>query len=253
VTVIPDTHPPARHERVDEGLRAKEPARIAAMFDAIAKRYDLLNRVLSGGLDQRWRARAVKALRLSGREVVLDLCTGTADVAIAAVTGREPAARVVGVDFSHEMLRLARRKVADRGLHARVGLVRADAMRIPLPDASVDAAIIGFGIRNVQAPEVSCRELARVVRPGGRLVVLEFGLPRSPLFRQVYLWYTNRMLPAVGRLVSRHGSAYEYLPESVGRFPPPEAFGHLLQDSGFPHVEIIPLTLGIVYLYVARK
>ena len=251
--MIPQPHTPARHEHVDEGLRAKEPARIAGMFDAIAGRYDLLNRVLSGGLDQRWRARAVRALRLTGRETLLDLCTGTADVAIAAASGREPAARVIGVDFSHEMLRVGRGKVVDRGLDRRIALVRGDAMRLPLPARSVDAAVIAFGIRNVQAPDVACRELARVIAAGGRLAVLEFGLPTSPLFRRLYLSYTNRLLPAVGRLVSRHGSAYEYLPESVGRFPPPEAFGQMLQDSGFPHVEIVPLTLGIVYLYVARK
>jgi demethylmenaquinone methyltransferase/2-methoxy-6-polyprenyl-1,4-benzoquinol methylase len=113
--------------------------------------------------------------------------------------------------------------------------------------------VISFGIRNVQSPDVAIGELSRVLRANGRLAILEFGLPTSPAFRALYLWYTNRLLPAVGRLISRHASAYEYLPESVGRFPPPETFGRLLQDHGFPHVEIIPLTLGIVYLYVARK
>jgi demethylmenaquinone methyltransferase/2-methoxy-6-polyprenyl-1,4-benzoquinol methylase len=120
-------------------------------------------------------------------------------------------------------------------------------------DNSVDAATIAFGIRNVQQPELACRELARVVRRGGRLAVLEFGLPRAGAWRAAYLWYSNHMLPAIGRLVSRHGSAYEYLPESVGRFPAPEEFGRMLQESGFPHVTIVPLTLGIVYLYVAER
>ena len=105
----------------------------------------------------------------------------------------------------------------------------------------------------MQRPEAAIAELSRVLRPGGRLAVLEFGLPTSPLFRRLYLVYANRLLPAVGRLISRHASAYEYLPESVSRFPPPEAFGRLPQAHGFPHVEITPLTLGIVYLYVARK
>jgi demethylmenaquinone methyltransferase/2-methoxy-6-polyprenyl-1,4-benzoquinol methylase len=235
---------------VDDGLRAKEPARIAGMFDAIAARYDLINRVLSGGLDQRWRARAVTSLRLQATDTVLDLCTGTADVALAAASR---AGRVIGVDFSHEMLRLGLVKIRTRALERRITLARGDAMRLPLGVGSVDAAVISFGIRNVQQPEVALRELARVIRPGGRLAILEFGLPTSRPFRALYLFYANRLLPSVGRLISRHASAYEYLPESVSRFPPPEEFGRLLQDNGFPHVEIVPLTLGIVYLYIARK
>jgi demethylmenaquinone methyltransferase / 2-methoxy-6-polyprenyl-1,4-benzoquinol methylase len=132
-------------------------------------------------------------------------------------------------------------------------LVQADATRLPLPDASADAATVAFGIRNVQDTAAACRELARVLRPGGRLAILEFGLPRSPWFRRLYWWYAERVLPRVGRIVSRHGSAYAYLPESVTRFPPPEEFGQLLQESGFPHVTVEPLTLGIVHLYVGRK
>jgi demethylmenaquinone methyltransferase/2-methoxy-6-polyprenyl-1,4-benzoquinol methylase len=243
---------PSTHAAVDDGLRAKEPARIAGMFDAIAGHYDLLNRVLSAGLDQRWRARAVRALALTPSDTLLDLCTGTADVAVAALTARPRAGRVVGVDFSHEMLRLGLGKVRGKGLSARIGLARGDAMRLPLADRSVDAAVISFGIRNVQVPEVALDELSRVLGPGGRLAILEFGLPTWRPFRALYLWYSNRLLPAIGRLISRHASAYDYLPESVSRFPAPEAFGHLLQAHGFPHVEIVPLAMGIVYLYVAR-
>jgi demethylmenaquinone methyltransferase/2-methoxy-6-polyprenyl-1,4-benzoquinol methylase len=238
---------------VDEELRAKRPEAVAGMFDAIARNYDLLNRVLSAGLDQRWRARALRALALGPDEVLIDLCTGTADVAVMAASARPSPERVIGIDFSHEMLKLGLKKVRDRQLASRVTLARGDAMRLPLPAASADAAVISFGIRNVQRPEVAVAELSRVLRPGGRLAVLEFGLPRSRAFRRLYLGYANRLLPAIGRLISRHASAYEYLPESVSRFPPPEAFGALLQAHGFPHVEIHPLALGIVYLYVARK
>ena len=237
---------------VDDDLRAKQPARIAGMFDAIAHRYDLLNRVLSGGLDQRWRARAIAALRLRPTDLLLDICTGTADVALAALASPTPPRRVVGVDFSREMLRLGVAK-AERGRRgSTLLLAQADATRLPLADRSADAAAIAFGIRNVQQPDVACRELARVLRPGGRLAVLEFGLPASARFRALYLWYAGRVLPVIGRLVSRHDSAYAYLPESVGQFPPPEEFGQLLQASGFPHVEVVPLSLGIVYLYVAQ-
>lgn len=250
--MTPHLQPPILHEAVDDELRAKRPERIAGMFDAIARHYDLLNRVLSAGLDQRWRARAVRALALKPDETLLDLCTGTADVALAAARAEPPPHRVVGIDFSHEMLRIGLRKVQQRTLAARISLARGDAMQLPLGTASADAAVIAFGIRNVQRPEAAIAELSRALRPGGRLAVLEFGLPTSPLFRRLYLAYANRLLPAVGRLISRHASAYEYLPESVSRFPPPEAFGRLLQAHGFPHVEIIPLTLGAVYLYVAR-
>ncbi len=220
------------------------------MFDAIAARYDLVNRVLSGGLDQRWRARAVRALDLQPTDTLVDLCTGTADVALAAAP---LAGRVIGVDFSHEMLRLGLEKVRTRALGNRIALARGDATALPLRASSADAAVISFGIRNVQEPAAALRELARVLRPGGRLAILEFGLPTSRPFRALYSWYANRLLPAVGRLISRHASAYDYLPESVSRFPPPEAFGRLLQANGFPHVEIVPLTLGVVYLYIARK
>jgi demethylmenaquinone methyltransferase / 2-methoxy-6-polyprenyl-1,4-benzoquinol methylase len=250
--VIPESHLPITHDAVDESLRAKTPNRIAGMFDAIAGRYDLLNRVLSAGLDQWWRRRAVTALRLTGRETLLDLCTGTADVALMACR-RDAAARAVGVDFSHEMLRIGLAKVRQKDASGQITLIRGDATRIPLAAGSMDAATIAFGIRNVQQPEVACLELARVVRRGGRVAILEFGLPRLAPIRRIYLWYSNRVLPAIGKLVSRHASAYDYLPESVSRFPAPEAFGRMLQECGFPHVEIVPLSFGIVYLYVAQR
>ena len=237
---------------VDEDLRTKQPVRIAGMFDAIARRYDLLNRLLSGGLDQRWRARAVAALGLKPTDVLVDVCTGTADVALSALSSPTPPACAVGVDFSREMLRLGVAN-ARRRRRRTLLLAQGDATRLPLPDRSADAATIAFGIRNVQQPDAACRELARVLRPGGRLAILEFGLPPSPRFRALYLWYARRVLPVIGRVVSRHRSAYAYLPESVGLFPPPEEFGHLLQACGFPHVEVVPLTFGIVYLYVASR
>jgi demethylmenaquinone methyltransferase / 2-methoxy-6-polyprenyl-1,4-benzoquinol methylase len=250
--VIPQSQAPITHQVVDESLRAKTPDRIAGMFDSIAGRYDLLNRLLSAGLDQSWRRHAVDALRLTGRETLLDLCTGTADVALMACR-RGEAARAIGVDFSHQMLRIGLAKVRKRGATRQITLIRGDATRIPLVSGSVDAATIAFGIRNVQHPDLACVELARVVRRGGRLAILEFGVPRAALVRRAYLWYSNRLLPAIGKLLSRHASAYDYLPESVSRFPSPEAFGQLLQECGFPHVEIVPLSFGIVYLYVAQR
>ena len=231
----------------------KNPAKIAGMFDAIAGRYDLLNTVLSGGLDRYWRRRAIRSLALTGRERLLDVCTGTADVAMAGARQRAGAARVVGVDFAGSMLAHGLTKVRAQGLDARVQLVRGDAMRLPVAEASVDAVTIAFGIRNVQQPEVACAELLRLLKPGGRLAILEFGLPVVPAVRPLYLWYFNHVLPRIGRVVSRHNAAYDYLPQSVGSFPWGDAFGRILTASGFSHVNARPLSLGIVYLYSARK
>lgn len=224
------------------------------MFDAIARRYDALNHLLSLGLDRRWRRRAVVELGLTGRERVLDACTGTADLALEAATSSAGRAReVVGVDFAGEMLRRGIDKVRRASLSGRVHLVRGDATRLPLPDAAFDAAMVAFGIRNVVNPGAACRECARVLRPGGRLAILEFGFPKIPGIRTLYQWYFRYLLPRVGRLVSRHGEAYSYLPASVGEFPSPDAFGDVLGDSGFVSVRYVPLTFGIVYLYVALK
>jgi demethylmenaquinone methyltransferase/2-methoxy-6-polyprenyl-1,4-benzoquinol methylase len=184
---------------------------------------------------------------------MLDVCTGTADVAIGAARRFKGAARVVGVDFSGSMLARGLVKVKNGALADRVQLIRGDAMALPAADASVDAATMAFGIRNVQRPETACRELWRVLRPGGRIAILEFGLPLIPAIRPLYLWYFNQVLPRIGRAVSRHEAAYTYLPVSVGSFQFGEEFARLLRDAGFSHVKASPLALGIVYLYTAQK
>jgi demethylmenaquinone methyltransferase / 2-methoxy-6-polyprenyl-1,4-benzoquinol methylase len=223
------------------------------MFDAIAGRYDLLNHLLSAGIDRRWRRKAIGSLRLTGRERVLDLCTGTADLALAAVEAEPGAARVMGVDFAGAMLRVGLDKTRARGLAGRVALVRGDAARIPATDRSVDAVTVAFGIRNVQDTAGACREIFRVLTPGGRLAVLEFAIPTTPGVRAGYLWYFNQVLPRVGRMVSRHNAAYGYLPASVGAFATPDEFVTILRNSGFTEIKASPLTFGIVYLYTARR
>jgi demethylmenaquinone methyltransferase/2-methoxy-6-polyprenyl-1,4-benzoquinol methylase len=265
----------------------KAPARVAGMFDAIAARYDLLNHLLSAGMDRGWRVRAIRELRLTGRESVLDVCTGTADVALAAVTRPGGAARVLGVDFSAEMLRLGAAKVARSqagpplrpssdaqgvasGVEARGGratarsesgphpspvvwLARGDATRLPAASGSMDAATVAFGIRNVEQPERALAEMYRVLRADGRIAILEFSIPRSALVRAVYLPYFRHVLPRIGRLVSGHGTAYTYLPASVGAFVPPERMTAMLEGCGFRQVRAIPLTLGVVTLYTGAK
>ena len=237
----------------------KTPDRIAGMFDAIAPRYDLLNHVLSAGIDRRWRVRAIRSLSLTGRETLLDVCTGTADVALQACRGgpSDPpavgAARVIGVDFAAAMLSFGLRKVRAAGEAERITLVRGDATRLPLRDGTVDVATVAFGIRNVERPALACAEMARVMRRGGRLAILEFGVPRVPGISTLYLWYFKYLLPSVGRMVSGHTAAYSYLPASVGTFPPPHEFMEILEQAGFTHVRADPLTFGIVYLYTGVK
>ena len=222
------------------------------MFDAIAPRYDLLNHVLSAGLDRRWRRKAVDELSLRENATVLDLCTGTADLALT-IAGRYPAARVLGVDFAASMLAIGARKVRAASHADRILLVRGDAVRIPLAASACDAATMAFGIRNVAEPRRALDELARVLRPGARLAILEFGHPRLPGVRTLYDWYFRYLLPLVGRMVSKHRSAYSYLPASVGAFPPPPEFAALLERHGFARVRVVSLSLGIVYLYVAER
>jgi demethylmenaquinone methyltransferase/2-methoxy-6-polyprenyl-1,4-benzoquinol methylase len=223
------------------------------MFDAIAARYDLLNRLLSAGIDRSWRKRAIRALALDGSERVLDLCTGTAELALAATAAPVPARRVVGIDFAPAMLRIGRDKVRRRRAVDRVDLVRGDATRIPVRDGSVDAITIAFGIRNVENMGRACEEMRRVLVPNGRLAVLEFAIPAAPAVRTLYLWYFNRVLPCIGRVVSRHSAAYGYLPASVTAFASPDEFVTFLRQHGFTDVRADPLTGGIVYLYTARK
>lgn len=238
----------------------KSPDRIAGMFDAIAPRYDLLNHLLSAGIDRRWRTAALRSLQLTGSETLLDVCCGTADVALEARRGRNgnisapgSAARVVGVDFSAAMLGFGLQKIRAGRQPERITLIRGDAMCLPISSRSVDAITIAFGIRNVQRPDIACTELARVLRPGGRLAILEFGVPRVPGIKPLYLWYFKHVLPRVGSLVSGHRGAYSYLPASVGTFAPPAEFVGTLRAAGFTDVRADPLTFGIVYLYTGRK
>jgi demethylmenaquinone methyltransferase/2-methoxy-6-polyprenyl-1,4-benzoquinol methylase len=241
----------------DHGARlpdvSKSPDRIASMFDAIAGRYDLLNHLLSGGIDRHWRTRAIRSLGLTGAERVLDVCTGTGDLAIAAVSGPRSAARVLGVDFAGAMLDVGQRKLRRHRLDGRIAFVRGDATRIPAGDRSVDAVTVAFGIRNVENTRAACAEMHRVLRSGGRLAILEFSVPATPVWRTVYGWYLKRILPRVGRLLSRHEGAYAYLPASIDAFATPDELVTILRHAGFVDVAAVPLTFGSVCLYTARR
>lgn len=231
----------------------KSPTKIAGMFDAIARRYDLLNHLLSGGLDLYWRARAVRELQFTGREVLVDVCTGTCDVMLTALRRRQSGPRVaLGLDFAHAMLQVGQRKVRAQGFAAVAPLVRGDAMHLPVAGGTADAVTVAFGIRNVYDPQTALVDMRRVLRPGGRLAILEFAMPQPPLLKALYGWYFRAILPRIGRLLSKHDDAYSYLPESVGTFYRPDEFASMLARAGFSEVRAVPLTFGVVYLYVAR-
>jgi demethylmenaquinone methyltransferase / 2-methoxy-6-polyprenyl-1,4-benzoquinol methylase len=232
---------------------SKSPDRIASMFDAIAGRYDLLNHLLSGGIDRRWRTRAIQSLALTGRESVLDLCTGTADLALAAMRARPGAACVIGVDFSSAMLRVGLRKVRRARMDRHIALVRGDATRIPVADGAFDAITVAFGIRNVEDTAAACAEMHRVLVPGGRLAILEFAVPTMPVWASVYGWYLRNVLPRIGRTISRDDAAYAYLPASIDAFASPDELVKILRQAGFAEVSTVPLTLGSVCLYAARR
>lgn len=221
------------------------------MFEAISPRYDLLNRLLSAGVDRRWRRAAVELLAPGPGERILDLATGTADVAAALLRAQEDL-RVVGVDLTPGMLRLGAGKLARLGLSSRGALVAGDACSLPLAGGSFDGAVVAFGVRNVASPETALAELWRVVRPGGRLVVLEFSTPAGPLGR-LYGLYFARVLPRVGAWVSGQPAAYAYLPGSVARFPPPHEFAELVEGAGFTGLRVRSLTGGIAHLYRGER
>lgn len=226
------------------------------MFGEIAPTYDLLNRLLSLGIDRGWRRAGARLLldalrgRAEGR--LLDLATGTADVALAIRRQLGPRAgvKVTGADFAFPMLARAKEKIAQR--RAGIGLVQADALALPFPPGVFDGVIIVFGLRNLEDRAAGLAEMARVLRPGGRLVVLEFGNPAG-LFGMAFQLYFRFLLPAVGRLVSGHPTAYRYLPETVGEFPPAEALSEMMRGAGFGNVAVLPLTGGIVQLHTGVR
>ncbi len=220
------------------------------MFDAIAPRYDFLNRLLSLGTDRRWRKTAVEHLEVPDNGWALDMACGTADVALEIASRYPAAAGIVGMDISREMLKIARKKIEAMGEGARVRLTTASCEAIPSLDGFFDGAIIAFGIRNVIDRLAGLRELRRVIKPGAKLVILEFSNPRARLFQRLFHTYFHRILPWIGGVFSRR-SAYRYLPQSVAAFPDPARFEQLMAEAGFVDIRHRELSWGIVTLYEA--
>jgi demethylmenaquinone methyltransferase/2-methoxy-6-polyprenyl-1,4-benzoquinol methylase len=244
------------HAAADKARRVRE------MFSAIAPSYDLNNRLHSFGRDQAWRRAAVKMAQVKPGETVLDAACGTGDLAMAF--GAAGAARVIGVDFTYEMLTVAARKAADHAdaANPRRGAApmrplsyhAGDAMRLPLADRSVDVVSIAFGIRNVAQPGQAFAEFHRVLRPGGRLIVLEFSLPRNPLLRGLYNFYFRHVMPRTATLIARDKSgAYRYLPRSVNTFINRDTLAGMMTDAGFESIAQKPVTFGIAVIYRGTK
>ena len=220
-----------------------------AMFDRIAARYDTVNRVLSLGLDQRWRRRVVRALgELGDKPRLLDVATGTGDLAIELARAH-PGATVVGLDPSPGMLAIAGKKLDKRGLADRVTLVEGDAQALPQKNCEMDAATIAFGIRNVPDRGLALRELARVVRPGGRIAVLELGEPKRGLLAAAARFHSHHFVPRIGALLSG-AREYRYLQRSVAAFPSAEQFAELMRASGLKVLDVVPMTFGVCTLYL---
>jgi demethylmenaquinone methyltransferase/2-methoxy-6-polyprenyl-1,4-benzoquinol methylase len=224
---------------------------VRSLFDSIARRYDLLNHLFSGGIDTLWRRKAINRLRSGEGQRILDVATGTADFAIAAA--RLAPREVVGVDIAEEMLAVGRDKIRARGLSRLVTLRRGEAESLPFEDGSFDAAIVAFGARNFEDLARGLGEMHRVLRPGGRIVVLEFSRPGGFPFRQMYLLYFLHVIPFVGRLISGNREAYSYLPASVMAFPEGDEFLAILSGAGFTGASAERLTFGIASIYTAEK
>ena len=230
---------------------AEKSAAVQTMFSDIAPRYDLLNHLLSLNIDKRWRRRAVDIL-LRGNDpagTYLDACAGTLDLSVELAKRPAFSGDVLASDFAYPMLAAGIHKIGTK----RIAVACGDALRLPAPDGAFDGAMVGFGVRNLASVHEGVRELTRVLKPGGKLVILEFTTPAWQPFRTLYLTYFTKVLPLVGRVISKHGNAYTYLPESVLQFPRPEHLGAIMEAAGLKHVRWEMLTGGIAAIHSGVK
>lgn len=223
---------------------------VREMFDSIAPAYDFMNRAMTFGIDRLWRRRAVSLLRDVSHGDVLDIATGTGDLAIL-MARRLDGAAVTGLDLSEGMIEIGRRKVAERGLEDRISFLAGDCLHLPFTDASFDCITCAYGVRNFENLAAGYREMRRVLRPGGRIVVLELSTPSSPVVKPFYKLYTRWLIPTVGRMVSKDVRAYSYLPESIAAVPQRADMCRIMSEAGFDNPRFISLTLGTCMIYTA--
>ena len=258
MTLPPDGAPDKISEQSPDTSLDKSSARVRAMFSAIAGRYDLLNHLLSANQDVRWRRRAVRLLTPRAGERILDLCCGTGDLAFE-ILRRQARCHITGADFAEPMLEIAKSKVqspkskGSKSPSPQIEFMWADALNLPFADASFDAVTVAFGVRNFEDTAAGLREMRRVLRPGGRALILEFMRPTSFFLRYVFGLFFKGILPRIGRLISRHDSAYNYLPASVNEFYTRREFEPLLRECGFRDVRSFDYNFGGVSCFLAKK
>ncbi len=224
---------------------------VEEMFDNISPKYDLLNHLLSVNIDKIWRKNTIRKLRVYNPSLILDIATGTGDFAVAAT--KLPEVKVIGIDISEGMLAVAREKIHKKKLDQRISVQKADSENLPFDDNSFDASVVGFGVRNFEHLKVGLSEILRVLKPGSVFYVLEFSKPSKTPFKQLYKFYFKRILPTIGRLISKDKSAYTYLPESVAEFPDGDDFLAILAEVGFENNRCYRQTFGIASIYEAHK
>lgn len=226
---------------------------VEQMFDNIAPTYDKLNHILSLNIDRIWRRRVMRIVRRSQPKSIMDVATGTGDLAIA-MAKRVEGAHILGVDLSEEMLQVARTKIKRLGLEERIEVNKGDAENLSfVASDSIDAATVAFGVRNFENLEGGLSEIYRTLKSGGKFVVLEFSIPRNRFIRWVYAQYSHRLLPRIGAMLSKDRKAYDYLPDSVEEFPAPERFAEILRGVGFKDIKLRSQSFGIAYIYEATK
>jgi demethylmenaquinone methyltransferase/2-methoxy-6-polyprenyl-1,4-benzoquinol methylase len=236
--------------QVGKRLQDRESKALTGMFNRLAPSYDLLNHLLSLGIDFRWRYRAVESLHIREGDLILDIATGTGDLAFTALKSKK--CNVVGIDLSPVMLSLADRKRKSKSPAGRYTLICADAYAMPFGDHVFEHAMISYGVRNIPDWERLFSETRRILKRGGKIAILEFSIPESAVFRFPYLFYLERMLPFIGGIVSGNREPYAYLRDTVKAFPPPREVIRRVEGQGFHVLEVRPLTFGICHLYVAE-
>jgi demethylmenaquinone methyltransferase / 2-methoxy-6-polyprenyl-1,4-benzoquinol methylase len=236
---------------IEDNSKNSKKEQVRNMFNNIASYYDFLNHFLSIGIDRRWRKFTIRLIKQMKHDSILDVATGTADLAIQAAKTHPK--KIIGVDISDGMLEIGRKKIKSKNLEKLISLQNADSENLPFTDESFDIAMAAFGVRNFDDLDKGISEMFRVLKPGGAIVVLEFSKPRIFPFKQIYFLYFQNILPLIGKIVSKNKSAYSYLPESVNLFPSGDEFLNVLKKNGLSETHFHQLTMGVVSVYIGKK